>query len=264
MTQQNTLPETNIAVAPEKGWLEDDPFLLGWPIFRGHVGFGEDKCSNKKMHYDWAKKFHPSPPTSFLIFLILGCYHIWRSTSFPIFTNQIYLVPSFWFPKLEQTSSVDSSPQREDYQDVSDSKQEPHAIAYLSSFVFLSLILNQFSPNPYQSYVSENTWHFLQLFRGQEKRFLDSCSKNKQLIRDWGVSTKSYTKTSNYTRVESKWPNYQWRVQLGHGSQTLSSFQLLQSFLTFTKSLPLPHHNGLEESGHSSGRASLVFSLGSL
>ena len=28
----NTLHETNIA--PENGWLEDDPFLLGWPIFR--------------------------------------------------------------------------------------------------------------------------------------------------------------------------------------------------------------------------------------
>ena len=89
--------------------------------------------------------------------------------------------------------------------------------------------------------------------------------QQKQTIDPWlGVSTKSYTKTSNYTRVESKWPNYQWRVQVGHGSQTLSSFQLLQSFLTFTKSLPLPHHNGLEESGHSSGRASLMFSLGSL
>ena len=28
----STLPETNIA--PENGWLEDDRFLLGWPIFR--------------------------------------------------------------------------------------------------------------------------------------------------------------------------------------------------------------------------------------
>ena len=27
---------------PKNGWLEDDPFLLGWPIFRGkHVSFRE-------------------------------------------------------------------------------------------------------------------------------------------------------------------------------------------------------------------------------
>ncbi len=29
------LPETNIA--PENGWLEDDPFLLGWLMFRGEL-----------------------------------------------------------------------------------------------------------------------------------------------------------------------------------------------------------------------------------
>ena len=29
----DTLPETNIG--PENCWLEDDPFLLGKPIFRG-------------------------------------------------------------------------------------------------------------------------------------------------------------------------------------------------------------------------------------
>ncbi len=34
-----TLPETKIA--PENGWLEDDPFLLGWPIFRCYVSFRE-------------------------------------------------------------------------------------------------------------------------------------------------------------------------------------------------------------------------------
>ena len=34
-----TLPETNIA--PKNGWLEDDPFPLGWPIFRGYVSFRE-------------------------------------------------------------------------------------------------------------------------------------------------------------------------------------------------------------------------------
>ena len=31
-----TLPETNI-FAPENWWLEDNPFLLRWPIFRGYV-----------------------------------------------------------------------------------------------------------------------------------------------------------------------------------------------------------------------------------
>ena len=34
-----TLPETNIA--PENGWLEYKPFLLGRPIFRGYVSFRE-------------------------------------------------------------------------------------------------------------------------------------------------------------------------------------------------------------------------------
>ncbi len=27
------------AKAPENGWLEDDRFLLQWPIFRGYVSF---------------------------------------------------------------------------------------------------------------------------------------------------------------------------------------------------------------------------------
>ena len=35
-----TLPETN-KLAPENEWLEDDPFLLEWPISRGYVSFGE-------------------------------------------------------------------------------------------------------------------------------------------------------------------------------------------------------------------------------
>ena len=39
-----TLPETNIA--PENEWLEYDPFLLGRPIFRCYVSFGE---GNKKV-----------------------------------------------------------------------------------------------------------------------------------------------------------------------------------------------------------------------
>ena len=32
-----TFPETNSKFAPENGWLEDDCFLLGWPIFRGEM-----------------------------------------------------------------------------------------------------------------------------------------------------------------------------------------------------------------------------------
>ena len=36
-----TLPETNIA--PTNGWLEDDPFLLGRPIFRDYVSFRESR-----------------------------------------------------------------------------------------------------------------------------------------------------------------------------------------------------------------------------
>ena len=32
----STLPKTNI-FAPENGWLEYDPFLLGRPIFRGEL-----------------------------------------------------------------------------------------------------------------------------------------------------------------------------------------------------------------------------------
>ena len=34
-----TLPETNIA--PENGCLEDDRFLVEWPIFRVYVSLGE-------------------------------------------------------------------------------------------------------------------------------------------------------------------------------------------------------------------------------
>ena len=36
-----TLPETNIAT--ENGWLEYDPFLLGWPISRDYVSFREGR-----------------------------------------------------------------------------------------------------------------------------------------------------------------------------------------------------------------------------
>ncbi len=42
-----TLPETNI-FAPENGWLEYDPFLLGWPIFRGeNLSFREGNQMNQ-------------------------------------------------------------------------------------------------------------------------------------------------------------------------------------------------------------------------
>ncbi len=33
--------------APENGWLEDDPFLLGWPIFRVYVSFREGFNGNR-------------------------------------------------------------------------------------------------------------------------------------------------------------------------------------------------------------------------
>ena len=36
-----TLPETKGEFTPENGWLEDDPFLLGWLIFRCYVSFRE-------------------------------------------------------------------------------------------------------------------------------------------------------------------------------------------------------------------------------
>ena len=35
------------AKAPKNGWLEYDPFLLGWPIFRGYVSFREGKWGEK-------------------------------------------------------------------------------------------------------------------------------------------------------------------------------------------------------------------------
>ena len=33
----DTLPTTNSEFTPENGWLEDDPFLLKWSIFRGKL-----------------------------------------------------------------------------------------------------------------------------------------------------------------------------------------------------------------------------------
>ena len=48
-----TLPETNI-FAPENGWLEYDPFLWGWPIFRGGqaVSFREGMCFfHEEIHF---------------------------------------------------------------------------------------------------------------------------------------------------------------------------------------------------------------------
>ena len=32
-------PNKQNKISPEKWWLEDDPFLLKWPLFRGHVSF---------------------------------------------------------------------------------------------------------------------------------------------------------------------------------------------------------------------------------
>ena len=40
------VPETNIAVAPENGWLKDDPFLLGYHLFRCYITFREGNQSN--------------------------------------------------------------------------------------------------------------------------------------------------------------------------------------------------------------------------
>ena len=51
-----TLPETNMA--PENGWLEDDPFLLGWPIFRGYVSFGEGSECRVKLGFAFGRGIH--------------------------------------------------------------------------------------------------------------------------------------------------------------------------------------------------------------
>ena len=32
-----THPKSNSKLAPENGWLEDDRFLLGWPVIRGEL-----------------------------------------------------------------------------------------------------------------------------------------------------------------------------------------------------------------------------------
>ena len=37
--ENTTPPKFNSEVSPEKRWLEDDPFLLEWYIFRGYVKF---------------------------------------------------------------------------------------------------------------------------------------------------------------------------------------------------------------------------------
>ena len=48
---ENTLPETNSKFAPENECLEDDPFLSGWPVFRGHVSLRECR------YFWWFRKF---------------------------------------------------------------------------------------------------------------------------------------------------------------------------------------------------------------
>ena len=53
----DTSPKINIA--PENGWFEYDPFLLGRPIFRGYVSFRE---GNRSSFFLWLKlKFDTSP-----------------------------------------------------------------------------------------------------------------------------------------------------------------------------------------------------------
>ena len=44
-----SLPETNSKFAPENGWLEDDPFLLGWLIFRGKLVVSKFNMVHLKM-----------------------------------------------------------------------------------------------------------------------------------------------------------------------------------------------------------------------
>ena len=55
-----TLPETNIFFAPENGWLEYKPFLLGWPIFRGeNVSFREGRSFSSLFARNLCRIFPP-------------------------------------------------------------------------------------------------------------------------------------------------------------------------------------------------------------
>ena len=51
----STLPETNIFV-PENGWLEYDPFLLEWPIFRCYVSFMESNIHRSQIVWHEPKR----------------------------------------------------------------------------------------------------------------------------------------------------------------------------------------------------------------
>lgn len=115
----------------------------------------------QKVHYDWKKKFHASPniysdSLRVTIIDLVPPFQVFDKPMYQLFDSQSW-----------NTHQQDSS----QYQDVLDSKQEPHAIASLSSFEFLSLIWNQLSPNPHQYYLRKHM-SCLQMFRGQEQRFV--------------------------------------------------------------------------------------------
>ena len=48
-----TLPETNM-FEPENGWLEEDRFLLGWPIFRGELLVSRRVISTRVSCWTWS------------------------------------------------------------------------------------------------------------------------------------------------------------------------------------------------------------------
>ncbi len=71
-----TLPETNSEFTPENGWLEDYTFLLGRPIFRCYVHFGE---GNPWLEQNPEWYLHRSLQVTFLCFN----FTCWRDLYFP-------------------------------------------------------------------------------------------------------------------------------------------------------------------------------------
>ncbi len=85
---KESVPETNSEFTPENGWLEDDPFLYGWPIFRGYVSFRdgifdrfllesimmpEEKTHEGKLTQDWLKQYQ----RRIAIIILLSMFFVW-------------------------------------------------------------------------------------------------------------------------------------------------------------------------------------------
>ena len=115
----STLPETNIS-APENGWLEDDRFLLGWPIFRVRaVSFRDCNISTSILHFvQDAFFFRKSWKVIIVICNVQFSYTPWTVKIWLVVSSHLKIYQSKWesSPKRDEHSKRLEPPPKDRYQ----------------------------------------------------------------------------------------------------------------------------------------------------